>query len=91
MNLEDSYHPSKWEMEVPYNGKVGTPELTSFCGHTKTTTTYKDNGKRQNKDSNKLINQVGSEFEWSPEGIVIYSGSLHPSTMQRKHQTKKTS
>ena len=40
MNLEDSYHPSQWEMEVPYNGKVGTRELASFCKHTKTTTTY---------------------------------------------------
>ena len=40
MNLEDSFYHSKWEMEVPYHGKVGTLELTSFCGHTKTTTTY---------------------------------------------------
>lgn len=47
--------------------------------------------KVQNKDSNKLINQVGSEFKWSPEGIAIHSGSLHPSTMQRKRQTNKTS
>lgn len=38
---------------------------------------HRDNGKRQNKDSNKLIKEEGISFEWSPVGTVIHSGRLH--------------
>lgn len=38
---------------------------------------HRDNGKRQNKDSNKLIKEAGISFEWSPVGTVIHSGRLH--------------